>query len=477
MDKRKSPIWQYFIYDESCNKSNCMLPDCGKWINGKNPTNLQQHIDNNHKEESKLLSEKLQDWRNTKKKIKDASKCATVKIDSVFAVKNYSLDSYKQINITKKLAVFIATSTVANRLVENEEFRDLLNELDPRYVVPGRQKIKSEMEKVLCVMKENVKCLLKQARRVHLCCDIWTKKGMTESFLGVTAHFFAQDACHKVALAVRSIDSPHTGDVIVEVVKCVLKEWDIPAGKVGKVLTDNGSNMLKAFKTTIEDQDEELPDDNALEENVEEMYVDSDGLDVDIEIEPDETEVTVTQVTEMQEATEDIADFDEREEEHRYAFASNDYQRLSCFSHTLQLVVIKFDEVKPFKEAISKAKKLVAHFNKSVKATKMLIELAGKKMIGDCPTRWNSTYLLLERLMETRQHVETVLNQLNWEVLQPRHWKAVENTVQLLKPFAEYTGLIGGEDYSTISCIVPVLMELKLHLAQVNLLYLNGETS
>ena len=53
--------------------------------------------------------------------------------------------------------------------------------------------------------------------------------------------------------------------------------------------------------------------------------------------------------------------------------------------------------------------------------------------------------------------------------MQIRHWKAIEDLVILLEPFVEYTALGGGEDYTTISCVVPILMELKLHIEKVSL--------
>ena len=92
----------------------------------------------------------------------------------------------------------------------------------------------------------------------------------------------------------------------------------------------------------------------------------------------------------------DIEEFDEKEESFDTVFSSEDYERLSCFAHTLQLVVSKFDEVRACKEAIKRAKKLVAKINKPVKATEMLKKLSGIKLLGDCPTRWRSTFLLLE---------------------------------------------------------------------------------
>ena len=49
---RQSPVWQYFLFDASKNKSICQVPVqtgelgaiCGVEINGKFPTNLKSHL-------------------------------------------------------------------------------------------------------------------------------------------------------------------------------------------------------------------------------------------------------------------------------------------------------------------------------------------------------------------------------------------------------------------------------------------------
>ena len=104
----------------------------------------------------------------------------------------YTKDSTKYKQLTKKLAVFVGCSNVATLLVENQEFRELLHELDPCYIVPGRAAIRAELSRVLAQVKTKISQVLKKARKIHLCCDIWSKKGMTESFIGITAHFFCQ---------------------------------------------------------------------------------------------------------------------------------------------------------------------------------------------------------------------------------------------------------------------------------------------
>ena len=67
-------------------------------------------------------------------------------------------------------------------------------------------------------IKLNIISKFEKARKINLCIDIWSKKGLTASFIGITAHFFADHERHHVTLAVRCMPSPHTGDAILEVV-------------------------------------------------------------------------------------------------------------------------------------------------------------------------------------------------------------------------------------------------------------------
>lgn len=59
-----------------------------------------------------------------------------------------------------------------------DEFRELLAELDPRYLVPGHAANDKEMTKIF-VLNAKVSAKLKDSRKVSLCADTWTKKGMT----------------------------------------------------------------------------------------------------------------------------------------------------------------------------------------------------------------------------------------------------------------------------------------------------------
>ena len=115
---------------------------------------------------------------------------------------------------------------------------------------------------------------------------------------------------------------------------------------------------------------------------------------------------------------------------------------MSCFAHTLQLVVQKFDELPEFKSLLKHAHSLVRKFNTLVRATEKLIAKSGKILVRHCPTRWTSTYLLVERLLDVRSSITEVLQELEWDCLLTSEWKSLETVKNLLYPFAQFTTLI-----------------------------------
>jgi hypothetical protein len=413
---KASPVWAYFNYNESAKESVCCIEKdeaiCGVRVNGKNPTNLKQQLRKYNDKELKEVMLKEEEAKSIKKKSTAVakSKVRQASMNSFLNIQPLSKHSKKHKTITTKLAVFIGTASVPYSLVENPEFRELFLELEPRYVVPGRNTITKEMLNVIAIMKTNIQEAIFLAKTIHLCCIIWSKKGMTESFLGVVAHFFAKNERHKATLAVRNIFGSHTGNNILGVMEQVLSEWNINKQAVGKVLTDNGSNIIKAFRDF---QSSEIDDESVYDYMKDKSYVDlednecttgaddathTDNSDEDVD---DETENRAKcNDTTIHVTSREIDEYHEHERDQNDVFSYNHYERLPCFPHTLQLVVSKFDEVKSCKDAICTAKKITARINKSVKATEMLRNLAGKKLLSDCPTRWSSTFLLLERLLK-----------------------------------------------------------------------------
>ena len=137
---------------------------------------------------------------------------------------NKGSDQYNY--ITRKLVIFVGCTNVPNQIVKSPKFRDLLTTLDKRYVLPGRASISKELDKVMVDPKVKIVNVLKDSQRVSICANIWTKKGMSSSYLGITAHFFTRSdhVHHRVTLAVRRMPSPHTGENIRQLVDDILTE-------------------------------------------------------------------------------------------------------------------------------------------------------------------------------------------------------------------------------------------------------------
>ncbi len=95
----------------------------------------------------------------------------------------YDKESQRYQFITRKLALFVGGTNVANSIVENVFFQSLLEALDSRYPIPGRTLIGKEIDKVVIDMKAKIEVFLSQSNKVSLCADIWTKKGMSSSYL------------------------------------------------------------------------------------------------------------------------------------------------------------------------------------------------------------------------------------------------------------------------------------------------------
>ena len=56
-------------------------------------------------------------------------------------------------------------------------------------------------------------------------------------------------------------------------------------------------------------------------------------------------------------------------------------------------------------------------------ATQQLTEKAGKTVCADCPTRWSSTFTMLQRLLEVKTLLNEVFQHMNWDSLLASEWQ------------------------------------------------------
>ncbi|XP_011407706.1 PREDICTED: zinc finger BED domain-containing protein 4-like [Amphimedon queenslandica] len=141
------------------------------------------------------------------------------------------------------------------------------------------------------------------------------------------------------------------------------------------------------------------------------------------------------------------------------------WNHLPCFAYTLNLVVQDSLGAEPGLSVIKeKCKAIVAHFHRSTKSSEKLrstqqqLNMPELKLIQDVVTRWNSTYLMFERILSQHEAVTTTLCLLGKAAMciSTEEKESISEALVLLKPFLQATEEISGDKYISISIIIPL---------------------
>src|SRR2546421_3908578 len=136
---------------------------------------------------------------------------------------------------------------------------------------------------------------------------------------------------------------------------------------------------------------------------------------------------------------------------------SSDLRRLRCAAHILNLAVTKGISV--VDESIKKAREFASHIRRSqpcFEELKKIFVMKNKPFLVpdlDVETRWNSMYLMLEKLSRIREMTDIlVVSKPSLRPLYPTdpEWKQIESIMALLKPIYEATRLLSSSSYPTI---------------------------
>ena len=147
------------------------------------------------------------------------------------------------------------------------------------------------------------------------------------------------------------------------------------------------------------------------------------------------------------------------------------WTHLSCFGHNLHLAVqnsTKND--RKVDRALGVCKKLVSTFSHSWKKKREMrkiqeeLGLPQHCLVTDCATRWGSTQKMIARVLEQEKAIRKVLSD-DWKTahLIPT-WQDIdvlESIQAALGPLADFTDMLSGENFVTMSTILPVLHILK----------------
>ena len=90
--------------------------------------------------------------------------------------------------------------------------------------------------------------------------------------------------------------------------------------------------------------------------------------------------------------------------------------KINSVAHRIQLFVEDGLKINAIAQLNGASQKLINHFKHSTVATAALAKrqksmgISVKKLVQDCATQWNSTYYLLEGIVETRWPFSAVLS-------------------------------------------------------------------
>ncbi|CAH2084062.1 unnamed protein product [Euphydryas editha] len=116
------------------------------------------------------------------------------------------------------------------------------------------------------------------------------------------------------------------------------------------------------------------------------------------------------------------------------------------------------------KSVIDRVKVIVAYFKRSSKATQKLDEFqkqnGAKRLLQEVPTRWNSRFYMLERIVEIQDAVKSsiaILGITSLPNLTPEDWLLCNETCKTLKSFEEASKHLSGEKYLTASQLLIIV--------------------
>lgn len=148
-------------------------------------------------------------------------------------------------------------------------------------------------------------------------------------------------------------------------------------------------------------------------------------------------------------------------------------QSLSCVAHTLQLAVSEgLLSQRSITEAVGVGRKIVGHFKHSNLAYSRLqdiqIQLGQpiKRLQQDVQTRWNSTFYMLQSLIEQKRAIGVYVSEHELPAtITANQWNLMEKMINILAPFEELTRHVSCSD-SFASDVIPAVTVLQRLLSK-----------
>ncbi|KAH9768773.1 BED-type domain-containing protein [Citrus sinensis] len=313
--------------------------------------------------------------------------------------------------------------------VDNKGFMHFCSVAIPQFVMPSRRTVGRDVMDLFLEEKIMLKSLIcNNKQRVSLTTDLWTSI-QNMSYMVITAHFIDSDWCLNIRIISFSVIEDHRGKTIGKKIVACLQDWGIE----------------RLFAITV---------DNASTNDVAVNYVTMQLLGW----RNDDAIVLAGQ-----------------------------YMHVRCCAHILNLIVVSgLNELHASVAAIRNAVKYVRSSTTRLQAFKQCaqqVKCPNGTVVLDCPTRWNSTYLMLmialkfqaafDRMAEVDKPYEAYFLEKENNVKRvgppgPEDWESAGRIVKFLKVFYDATLLFSASlsvtsniCYDTIGLIESSLTALE----------------
>ena len=304
------------------------------------------------------------------------------------------------------IAQWIASSGRPTAIVEDPGLQTVLCVAlqNQQYTLPSRRTIDNIIARMYDEKLNEYRKTVDSCTSLALTTDFWTSNN-NESYCGITGHWIDGDwKLMSVTLGCLHVDERHTAANVASLYEQFADEWHI-TDKVHCIVSDNARNMVAAIGRTP-------------------------------------------------------------------------YSHLPCVAHSIQLSILHGLKIADASNLLAKCRHIVGHFKHSAANTTELKACHSRVQEGSCTpfhklqqdvaTRWNSTYLMMTRLLEVKDaikqyHTDHPKNYTGNKLLDI-DWDKMAKYVDVLGVLADATQFVGGEDYVSCSTVLPLLAFLKKKL-------------
>lgn len=146
-------------------------------------------------------------------------------------------------------------------------------------------------------------------------------------------------------------------------------------------------------------------------------------------------------------------------------------RQIICFAHALNLVAQQaISNVPELVSLVSKVKNIVRWFKQSVVASDDLRKATkgDGKLLQEVPTRWNSTFYMLERFLCLKQIVNDIVHRhiSAPNMVSAKEVQDISDVIDLLRPVEAATKELCAQKYITTSRVIPMVSILQKNIKE-----------